>query len=142
MSLSPEQGAKFTQSAEKIQSDLKTLLNEYREALGEEAPDALVFAENDLYDALDCLSDFIDAFHPPAKGWFLIGWNPGHAPERQVFLKYFFTQNSGFLDQLWSVLIILRHFGRISEVNRSSRSKKDQIHDQPSFSEYPAKSWD
>ncbi|PIQ28742.1 hypothetical protein COW36_11755 [bacterium (Candidatus Blackallbacteria) CG17_big_fil_post_rev_8_21_14_2_50_48_46] len=67
MSLSPEQGAKFTQSAEKIQSDLKTLLNEYRETLGEDAPDALVFAENDLYDALDCLSDFIDAFQAPTK---------------------------------------------------------------------------
>lgn len=64
MPLSPEQSRQFAQRAEKIQSDLKNLLNSFREALDEDVPEVLAFAENDLYDALDCLSDFIEVCRP------------------------------------------------------------------------------
>lgn len=62
MTLSPEQRLQFIAQAEKIQGELKQLLHAFRQVLDENAPDeVLTFVENDLYDALDCLSDFIEA---------------------------------------------------------------------------------
>lgn len=67
MPLSSEKRANFAQRAEKLQQELQALLKEFRESLGEDESDNLVYAESDLYDAVDCLSDFITGCETPDK---------------------------------------------------------------------------
>lgn len=67
MSLSAEKRSLFAQKAEKLQQELQALLKDYRESLGDNEPDNLVYAESDLYDAVDCLSDFITGCETPDK---------------------------------------------------------------------------
>jgi hypothetical protein len=64
MAITPEQQMAFAQQAQRIEQQLKALLSEFREQLDDTAPEALLFAENDLYDALDSLADFISVCSP------------------------------------------------------------------------------
>lgn len=67
MPLSAEKRTHFAQTAEKLKQELQALLKEYRESLGEDESDNLIYAESDLYDAVDCLSDFITGCETPDK---------------------------------------------------------------------------
>jgi ElaB/YqjD/DUF883 family membrane-anchored ribosome-binding protein len=67
MPLLSEKRADFAKRAEQIKQELQALLKEFRESLGEDESDNLVYAESDLYDAVDCLSDFITGCETPDK---------------------------------------------------------------------------
>jgi hypothetical protein len=61
MAYTPEELTAFATRGEALESQLQALLQDFRTNLGDDAPDPLVFAESDLYDAIDCLNDFVSA---------------------------------------------------------------------------------
>jgi len=57
----------FSGQAESLTQDIKNLLVSFREFLDKEQIEALFEAENDLYDAMDCLADFVEGCQTEAQ---------------------------------------------------------------------------